>query len=473
MADNYQITQGSGTTVATDDVAGAHVQKMKLLDGTADSATAIAGDAVNGLDVDVTRVQGSVTVIDGGGTLSVDDNGAAISVDDNAGSLTVDSAQLPAALVGGRLDVNIGASGATVPVSDNAGSLTVDSAQLPSALVGGRLDVNIGAAAAVPVTDNASSLTVDDGGLTLSVDDGAGSLTVDGTVTGNQGSPVAIASAWPIKLTDGSVAAGISDVAGAKALKVDVIQAVGSAVQTDKAAFVEGTGKVDVIAGVFNETPASDPTEDQAAAIRITAKRAQHVNLRNNSGTELGTSGAPVRTDPTGATTQPVSGTVTSNQGTAHATEHWKVNLNQVGGTAVGTVAAGVQKVGIVDEANAAFAHNNALPTEAVPHSESAQWRDSKAYTASQTAQAIRTPTGGKKFVVLGVIVTPTGSGPLTIYDDSDVSTNYLWKGTPSVGASVVLMFHTPWSSSAINQVLRYTSGAGATGQITAYGYEV
>lgn len=66
MADNVAITAGSGTTIATDQLTGGeHVQKVKLLDGTADSGTAIAGDATYGLDVDVTRVTGTVTV--GGG----------------------------------------------------------------------------------------------------------------------------------------------------------------------------------------------------------------------------------------------------------------------------------------------------------------------------------------------------------------------------------------------------------------------
>jgi hypothetical protein len=51
MADNVAITAGSGTTVATDQlVGGEHVQKIKIIDGTADSATAIPGDA-NGLKV--------------------------------------------------------------------------------------------------------------------------------------------------------------------------------------------------------------------------------------------------------------------------------------------------------------------------------------------------------------------------------------------------------------------------------------
>lgn len=62
MADNVLITAGKDTSVATDDVSGQHYQYVKLADGTADSAAVIKGDATNGLDVDVTRVTGTVTV---------------------------------------------------------------------------------------------------------------------------------------------------------------------------------------------------------------------------------------------------------------------------------------------------------------------------------------------------------------------------------------------------------------------------
>jgi hypothetical protein len=44
VADNVAITAGSGTTVATDDVSGTHYQRVKLVDGTLDSSTAIPGD---------------------------------------------------------------------------------------------------------------------------------------------------------------------------------------------------------------------------------------------------------------------------------------------------------------------------------------------------------------------------------------------------------------------------------------------
>jgi hypothetical protein len=63
VADNTTLDPGTGgDTIATDDIGGVKYQRVKLVDGTADSATAIGGDATNGLDVDVTRVQGTVTV---------------------------------------------------------------------------------------------------------------------------------------------------------------------------------------------------------------------------------------------------------------------------------------------------------------------------------------------------------------------------------------------------------------------------
>jgi hypothetical protein len=63
MADNVNITAGSGTVIATDDVSGAHIQVVKLADGTADSAARIPGDATYGLDVDVTRLPTKPTFV--------------------------------------------------------------------------------------------------------------------------------------------------------------------------------------------------------------------------------------------------------------------------------------------------------------------------------------------------------------------------------------------------------------------------
>lgn len=61
MADGVAITAGAGTTVATDDAGAAgHIQIIKLAVSADGSAVLIPGDAANGLDVDVTRLPGTV-----------------------------------------------------------------------------------------------------------------------------------------------------------------------------------------------------------------------------------------------------------------------------------------------------------------------------------------------------------------------------------------------------------------------------
>lgn len=283
-----------------------------------------------------------------GAPLRTDPTGStAQPVTDNGGALTVDTAQLPAALVGGRLDVVVGAAlpagannigdvdVASVPaplsttgggteaaalrvtlandstgllsVDDNAGSLTVDTPQLPAALVGGRLDANVGTwlgstAPSVGQKTMANSLPV-----ALASDQGA--VGVSGTVTANQGTAAAGSSAWPIAVTNTADTVVKPGDAVNNAVRVNIVAGAGSGgvAQADKSSFVEGTTQFTPVGGVFNETITADPTEDQAAAARITAKRAVHVNLRSTAGTELGTAGAPVRTDPTGSTAQPVT----------------------------------------------------------------------------------------------------------------------------------------------------------------------
>jgi hypothetical protein len=406
-------------------------------------------------------------------------------------------------------NLKVDASGVAVPVTDNAGTLTVDAP--------------VGTPVFVRLSDGSAAITT---------------LPVSGTVTGNQGTAAAASSAWPVKVSDGTNTAALSNVSGSYAVKVDVVQAVGSSAQTDKAAFVEGTGKFEVVGGVYNETISSDPTEDQAAAARITAKRAIHINLRNLAGAEVGIAGAalrvdptgttaqpvsdgggsitvdllattvggatvktadfdtgggtdtvpmfgialpksggsvaggtatdPVRVDPTGTTTQPVSGTITAAQGGAP----WSQNLTQIAGSAVVAAGAGIQKVGITDNAGAAFSYTHPLPVTQVPQ-EQTQWRQAKTYAATETDIAIFTPTGGKKFAVLGVIVSPTATGVVKIYDNTNSATNMLFQGTPGGTTPSAIAFSTPWISSAINNVLRYSTGAAATGDITVYGYEV
>lgn len=57
MADNINITPGSGKTVRTDDLGGdVHVQYIKLMSGADASTEVIEGSTANGLKSDVTRM---------------------------------------------------------------------------------------------------------------------------------------------------------------------------------------------------------------------------------------------------------------------------------------------------------------------------------------------------------------------------------------------------------------------------------
>lgn len=130
MADGVILNSGSGgVTAATDDcgVAG-HAQVVKLAISTDGSATAIPADATNGIDVDVTRVQGTVAVSNAGLTalngaiagseVQVDVVGALPAGTNNIGD--VDVLTLPSTTLAGatkqELDYDTGAGTQNTPL---------------------------------------------------------------------------------------------------------------------------------------------------------------------------------------------------------------------------------------------------------------------------------------------------------------------------------------------------------------------
>ena len=121
----------------------------------------------------------------------------------------------------------------------------------------------------------------------------------------------------------------------------------------DNSAFTFGTTAINPIGGVLDDTATNAATENSAAVARITAQKALHMNLRNASGTEMGTSGSPLRVDPTGTTTQPVSGTVSITANSA-------VNVAQMNGVATtmgnGVSGTGVQRVTIASDSTGTVA---------------------------------------------------------------------------------------------------------------------
>lgn len=147
--------------------------------------------------------------------------------------------------------------------------------------------------------------------VTVAVDSatvaGSASLPTGSNTIGkvDQGAAGTAAASWFTKISDGTDIVGISTVGGAKALKVDVVQTAGS--QTDETTFTPGTSLFTAVGGEVDDTATDTIDEGEQGAFRMTGQRALHTNLRNNSGTEIGTASNPVRTDPTGTTAQPVA----------------------------------------------------------------------------------------------------------------------------------------------------------------------
>jgi hypothetical protein len=372
-----------------------------------------------------------------------------------------------------------------------------------------------------------------DGGGSLSVDDGGGSLTVDGNVTAHQGNPGPISSPWPVRVSDGSLGAGVEPVDGIGALRVSVVDQRGASTLTDASQFTPGASRATVMGGVYAPGVAT-LTEESAAAVAITENRAIHANLRSPNGQELGTSGnplrvdpvgttpqpvtgnvtvslpastnagaqakvlnyhtgsgtdnvtafgivvpsgtgaiaagtpsTPLRVDPTGSTPQPVTGTVTANQGSPP----WAQNISQVGGAAVATAAAGVMKVGITNSSGGAIQEATPLAIVPAPSSQT-NWRAARTFGADQTAVALKSPSGGRTLVVCGIVVVVATAGIVKIFDDTDSDSTTLFRGALPVGVHVI-NFAVPQKLSAANNTLRYSTGTGAGGDISVYGYEI
>jgi hypothetical protein len=122
---------------------------------------------------------------------------------------------------------------------------------------------------------------VDENGTAVSV--GGGTQYADGATQANPTGNVAL---W---LDTSNVLRAAS---AAKPLPVNIISGAGGTV-TDAAAWTTAVSSFVPAGGVFNDS-ATDLTAGQQGTLRMTAKRAQHINLRNASAAEIGIAAAPL-----------------------------------------------------------------------------------------------------------------------------------------------------------------------------------
>jgi hypothetical protein len=338
MADNVPITPGSGKDIATDDVSGAHFQKVKL---------DVGGDGASAPVVGTVPVSGTVTAAAQPGTdigdVTVNNaaGAAAVNIQDGGNTITVDATTLP---------LPTGASTIAEQQTQTVALQLIDdavhadgAAQGKSLLMAGRRDdtaptIAEDTVAALRMTSKqalmvnlrdstgvelgaATPLVVGDGGMNLSVDDGSGSLTVDSSqlptslVSGRL--DVVIGAALP----SGTQNIGDVDVAS-------VVPGTGSTNlgKAEDAAHASGDTGV-MILGVRNDTPSSLAANGDYIPISTdSAGRVGITGLGNNLNVSLVTTPVQIADDggsltvDDGGTTLSIddgAGTLTVDQATA------------------------------------------------------------------------------------------------------------------------------------------------------------
>lgn len=295
MADNVQITPGSGNVVAADEVTDGtlgqvKVQFTKIMDGTLDSTNKLIVTASGAVKTDGTATTQPVSL--SGNVTVVQPTGTNLHV-------VVDTAPTTA-VTGPLTDAQLRAT--PVPIS---GTVT----STPS----GTQNVNVTNAA---------------GASAVNIQDGGNSITVDGTVTANAGTNLnTSALALNATLTNGTQQTEI----------VDATDAIVGPVQT-----ISGTNYLPV-------TLASSGTTGSAIPSRtVQIGGSDGVNLRT-----IKTSATGVVSVDGSAVTQPVSGTVTTTPPANAST-----NVTQFGGTNVstgtGASGAGIPRVTIANDSSLA-----------------------------------------------------------------------------------------------------------------------
>jgi hypothetical protein len=160
----------------------------------------------------------------------------------------------------------------------------------------------------------AGALTGTESGIVIRCASGCsgsgGTSQADDSVLADLAAMGALYDTTPPAITDGRV--GVPRMNSDRQLYVDCINCSSTSFADDDP-FTFGTTPVAPIAGVFDDVASNTATENSAAVVRITTNKALHINLRNASGTEVGTAGAALRIDPTGTTPQPATQSGTWN----------------------------------------------------------------------------------------------------------------------------------------------------------------
>jgi len=112
-----------------------------------------------------------------------------------------------------------------------------------------------------------------------------------------------------------------------------------------------------------------------------------------------------------------------------------------------------------------------ALPT--APFGNKTLVKKTADFAASATGTAIWTPASGLKFAVVQAIVSFSAAGALTVFDETNDTTNRVFELNGAANGGMAISFAIPVISAVADNILKYTTGTVVAGSLTVFGYEV
>lgn len=290
MADNIQVTQGTGTTMATDDIAGVQYPRVKVSWG-------VDGSAVDASASNPFPVQGTVTANAGTGSFTV---AQATAANLNAtvvgtGTFAVQAAQSGTWNIGnvtGTVSLPTGAAtAAKQPALGTAGTPSADVLTVQGAAAMTALKVD-GSAVTQPVSDGNGSLTVDNAGTFAVQATQAGTWNIN-NVSGTISLPTGAATDSTVSTMSGKLPATLGQKTMANSMAV--------VVASDQSA-VPVSGTVTANAGTGNFTVAQATAANLNATVvgtgtfAVQAAQSGTWNVNNITGTVSLPTGAATET---------------------------------------------------------------------------------------------------------------------------------------------------------------------------------
>lgn len=237
---------------------------------------------------------------------------------------------------------------------------------------------------------------------------------------------------------------------------------------TDNSAFTAGTSTGTPAMGFYHSV-IDTVTDGRAAAVAITPKRAMMVNLNTAAGVEIGTSGSPLRTDPTGTTPQPVSGTVA-------ATQSGTWNITNISGTVslpTGASTAALQTTGntslatiATNTTNTTVAQGSATSGQPGQLVQGAVTTGAPAYTTAQTSPLSLTTAGGLRIDGSGTTQPVSNAGTFAVQATLAAETTKVI-GTVNQGTSPWVVSGTVTANAGTGNFTVVNGGTFAT-QVTS-----